>query len=299
MLSICIPIYNFNIKALIEELNSQLRLINEPIEIVCIDDASTNRYLKYKNKITCNNLKYIELHNNIGRSKIRNLFLKYVKFNHLLFLDCDGEIINDKFIQKYIELIKTTHVKVACGGRIYDNKKPNKEKYLRWFYGHKKESKSFMVRNKNPYQSFMTNNFLIKKDVLLQIIFNEELTEYGHEDTLFGYELMRHNVIVMHIDNPVKNIDIENNATYFFKTNQAIKNLVKIIKVLKYDINFSKSVKLLSVYYFLNSKKLLFLIPFSFSFYKKLTLMLLFFPKLSLLLFDIYKLKYLKKTLQD
>lgn len=39
-------------------------------------------------------VKYIELKKNIGRAKIRNLFIEYTTNPYLLFLDCDTKIIS-------------------------------------------------------------------------------------------------------------------------------------------------------------------------------------------------------------
>ena len=41
-------------------------------------------------------------------------------------------------------------------------------------------------RNKHPHAGFSTFNVLIEKSVFSKIRFNEELKQYGHEDTLTG-----------------------------------------------------------------------------------------------------------------
>ena len=88
MISICIPVYNFNITSLVNELSNQVNSLNIPCEIIVIDDCSEN--FKRINKIECEKHTYIELSENIGRARIRNLFLKYAKYEYLLFLDCDS-----------------------------------------------------------------------------------------------------------------------------------------------------------------------------------------------------------------
>ncbi len=55
---------------------------------------------------------------NVGRARIRNLFLKYAKGQYLLFLDSDGEIISNQFIQNYQKFItENKDAKVVYGGR--------------------------------------------------------------------------------------------------------------------------------------------------------------------------------------
>jgi len=186
MISVCIPVKDFDITPLLNTLSKQAKEINA--EIIVIDDASA--ILKEKNRETAeklDNVKYIELEKNIGRSKIRNLFLKYANFDYLLFLDCDSIVSSPKFLKKYAEIIEKEKPEVVCGGRIYGEKPKAKENQLRWKYSIKYETKPAHIRELTPSESFMTNNFLIRKDILDKIRFNEDLTKYGHEDTLFGF----------------------------------------------------------------------------------------------------------------
>ena len=110
---------------------------------------------------------YIELEKNIGRSAIRNLFLEHAKYDNLLFLDCDSIISSEEdfFVEKYLQH-NSEKVGVICGGCDYPIKSPRIKFRLRWKYGIKRELKMAEERAKNPYKSFMTSNFMIKKDVL-------------------------------------------------------------------------------------------------------------------------------------
>jgi len=105
MISICIPTFNFDIIELVTVLYHQAKKLNYQIEIIIIDDCS-NEIFKKKNKKVCENYgKYIELNKNIGRAKIRNLFLKHTKFDYLLFLDCDSLIVSDSFLSRYVNTL--------------------------------------------------------------------------------------------------------------------------------------------------------------------------------------------------
>ncbi len=232
MISVCIPVYNFDIEPLITALVPQVN--NAGGEIIVIDDHSTEK--KEENRKAINKhkeIRYIELSKNIGRAAIRNLFLQYARYDYLLFLDCDSYIISPSFIENYIKEIKSSAPAIIVGGRIYGPKPRERKKLLRWKYGVQRESKPASIRRKTPNASFMTNNFVIAKHLLESIRFNEDLYLYGHEDTLFGYDLKKHGVEIIHIENPVLNGDIEDAATYINKTRQSIKNLAFIVK--KYD----------------------------------------------------------------
>lgn len=225
MISICIPIYNFDVRPLVISLLAQS---DETTEIILIDDASEDIYreknstLKEKKEVS-----YIELQKNTGRSKIRNLFLNYVKNDFLLFLDCDSQIIDNNYLENY-KVHLNPDIQLICGGRVYDKVCPSDSQKLRWVYGMTRESKSAGERILHPNKSFMTNNFLIRKDVLSENPFDERLTKYGHEDTLMGIELAKKGIFIRHIENPVLNNDVERNDVFMDKTEEALDNLIRI-----------------------------------------------------------------------
>ena len=106
-LSICIPVFNFDVNDLVNDLQSQINSENLDAEIILIDDASNQEFISINENIQAKVSQFIFLDKNIGRSKIRNLFLKYVQSEYLLFLDCDGKIISKTFLKNYIDFIKT------------------------------------------------------------------------------------------------------------------------------------------------------------------------------------------------
>jgi len=252
MLSICIPIYNFYVDKLVNELQSQALLLNIDFEIILIDDFSDTQF-KNQNKhlAELTRVKYFELPENIGRSKIRNLFLKHAKFNYLLFLDCDAHIDSKSYLKKYIDSIKP-ETNVLCGGLSYNLKKPEKKYGLRWKYGLKKEVISLKYRLENPYKSFNTIHFLIKRDILQTIPFDERISGYGHEDTFFGYQLKMYNIPITHIENPLINDSLESNEEFILKTEQAIQNLIQIKNILSHNPDFEKDITLLKTLYLIH-----------------------------------------------
>jgi glycosyltransferase involved in cell wall biosynthesis len=255
---------------LVKNLVTQKSTLNVPIEIILIDDAST--YFKAINKNLETSCTYIRLTKNIGRSKIRNLFVEYANFPYLLFLDCDSLIISPNFLAKYITEIQNGSL-VCCGGRQYPEKCPSKQQRLSWKYGVKRESKPAFYRSKFPNKSFMTNNFMIKKELLCSIKFDERITNYGHED------------------NPILNGEIETNTVFLDKTKLAIQNLVLISNLNTKDLNFQKEILLLNVYKKLKSIRLLILI-----FHKISSPIFLFCFRRGIVdihLFNLYKLFYL------
>ncbi len=246
MISICIPIHNYYAYQLARRLANQAKTSKVEVEVICIDDHSSGYYLE-QNKGLAEMSTYIKLAENIGRSRIRNLFLKYATGEYLLFLDDDSLVPSDTFLRKYAKAIEAAP-QVVVGGRIYDERGNDQEHKLRYLYGTKIESRSVEERKAHPYQSFMTNNFLIRRDVLEQIKFDKRISKYGHEDTLFGYRLEEAKIPIMHIDNPVVNGQVETNAEFLHKTVTAVENLVSIYNFMWEDQRFCQSVRLLRTY---------------------------------------------------
>jgi len=293
MITICLPVYNFNISTLISELSKQAKLLSVPYEIIIIDDRS-DQYTAI-NKNVCKDFTFIELPNNIGRSKIRNLFLNYAQYDYLLFIDCDSLLVVPTFLSNYVDVIKKTP-KVVCGGRLYESACPGRIKRLSWKYGTLRESKLSEDRGKFPNQSFMTNNFLINKKVLEEIRFDERITQYGHEDTLFGFALKKKEIVIVHINNPVFNGHIETNNEYLIKTKSSIINLVSILKFENFNMELVKCIGLLRYYY--KVKRAENVIIFSFKFLKPMIVYLLKKGYVNLYLFDFYKLGLLLEEMK-
>ena len=289
MLSICIPVYNVDVTKLVSDLHTQIQEINESIEIVLIDDASDIEN-KAKNRLLKEYCKIIELEINVGRSKIRNLFVSECKNPYLLFLDCDSEIISSIFLEKYIQELKRLHPKVLFGGSIYSEHCPEKKYFLRWKTSRNRESKSIQDRESNFNWGFKTNNFIIEKELLQKIAFNENLCGYGHEDTLFAFDLFRANVSVIQSDNAVLNAHLDTNHVYLKKTKEALANLVEVLKILKYDKEFIKHIPLLKTFFSLEKKGFLFILKPIFWCIKPTLFSCLKSGAFFVWMFDLYKL---------
>lgn len=294
MLSILIPVYNFNVYPLLKSLEEQISKLNPLIEIIVIDDASEVNYQLDQSKLG-KRTRYTILENNLGRSKIRNLLSSYAKYDYLLFLDCDSQPVNNDFIATYIINCKPN--KIVCGGTKYKKEAPVDSSYFRWYYGHKKESISLDIRKRNGFNSFMSNNFLIPKADFNTLKFDESLIEYGHEDTLFGIMAKQADVEIIAIDNPVYHIGLETSDVFLEKTKKSIDNLVLLLKskpVIARELK--ESVSLLRFYFQLKKYGLLWIVPIlyklmAFGIDKKIKP-----KKIRLYQFNLFKLNYLKKS---
>ncbi len=293
MLSILIPVYNFDITELVENLNSQAKQAKVDFELIVIDDASEERYKVRNRKIShIGNIKYSEEEKNIGRSRIRNKLADLSLYRHLLFIDCDSRIQSGDYIRNYLKYCKEEVV--VCGGRTYESVQPEDHKYyLRWIHGIRREQFAPETRSMEPNKSFMTNNFLISKSIFNRVRFDESITNYGHEDTLFGFELKKRNIIIEHIDNPLIHIGLETNEEFIKKTREGIENLKRIMRQNHSEKVIIKDITLINYFKFFQKTGLKRILKFLFKKSEKRLYNYLVNNKPYLLFFDLYKLGYL------
>ncbi len=288
-LSICIPVFNFDINELIEDLRDQINLDHLDAEIILIDDGSDNEFIEInkdlKNKVS----QFIFLGSNIGRSKIRNLFLKYSQSEYLLFLDCDGKIIQKNFLKIYFDFIDKKSPDVVFGGRKVSDVKPDSEYGLRWKFATERENLPVNQRLNAPYLDFQTNNFIVKKSILEKVPFNEGITQYGYEDLVFSKDLYDHQVKIDHIDNPIFNNDVETNVVFLSKADQSAKSLAQLIKT---DKNFNRvsQIKLTKAYLMMRKTGTIYLYRLIYKIFRSRIEKKLLTGNASLKALDLYKL---------
>ena len=251
MLSILIPVYNFDIRNLVTELHSQAMNENIPFEIVVVDDASDKGMCIVNREISSlQNVVYKELPQNIGRSKIRNKLSSFANYEYLLFIDSDAHVPNNTFIKEYIR--ECNGEVVVCGGMGYASEYKqyeNKSGFgLRLKYGNHRECKTAYERSLAPNNSFMTFNFMISKSILQKVSFDESLIHYGHEDTVFGLELKQHSITIKHIENPLLHLELDSNSEFITKALASVTNLFSIVKRGYYYNNLKQDVKILRYY---------------------------------------------------
>jgi len=300
LVSILIPVYNFEVSKLVADLHKQAIACHVPFEIICLDDHSLSaiRYLNQKST-SLKNVTYKYLDKNVGRAKIRNLLAQQAKYQYLLFVDCDTKVDSEKYIANYLKAMDGNAV--IYGGTTYETQPPSDPKlYLRWYYGIKREKRSAKVRSIHPYDSFTIYNVLIPRTIYLSIKLNEKLKGYGHEDTLLGFRLKERDVPVIHIDNPLVHIGLETASDFIQKTEQGIKNLHFLLKEKLIQKEFISYIKLLKYAGIVQKWKLSELVYWFIHLFKKPILINLNSKHPRLYLFDLYKLElYLKLSEQD
>lgn len=213
--------------SLARELTEAARKADVPCEFIFIEDGSTE-YLNQNKSITAHRgLTYIVHSENSGRSAIRNALAEKAQYPWLLFLDCDVLLPDSTLIARYMQAAGACDV--ICGGHTYPEQAPASRR-LHHTYGLKRECTAAEQRKEQPFRSFMSGNFFIRKSLFDQIKFDETIKGYGHEDTLFGVELRKRGATLCHIDNPVIHIALDRDEAFLEKSKQALRNALYLVK---------------------------------------------------------------------
>jgi len=248
-ISLLIPVRDYDIIALVHSMRSCIGRIPELTEIIIGDDGSSpENKAKYKS-LEGDGVRVLDSPVNIGRAAIRNRLALEAKGDFLLFIDADTMIPGtaEAYIQKWIPVM--SYAMVACGGVIYQKSPPgDPDKILRWKHGRKKDELKASERNKRPYQKFSTFNVLFDRTIFSKLRFNEDLKQYGHEDTLMSYQLRKAGIKIHHIDNGLLHEGIESNREFLNKTKLGIENLSKLYDIVTDKITFSSTVRMLQIY---------------------------------------------------
>jgi len=292
MISVLIPIYNFNVAKLVKDLHAQLNYANVVFEIILGDDASTQQF--NNEKLTeLQEVTYFSLPKNIGRAKIRNLLVEKANFPYLLFMDCDASVSSSLYINNYIvEISRNLPPVCIIGGVVYGKQKPNPKYYLRWYYGNKREATDADIRNQKPYKSFTSFNTVFSKSIFEHVKFDESFSTYGNEDTFFGDQLRNAKIPVVHINNPLFHDGLDTNEDYLKKVETSIDNLIFLTKSNKIDVNFVNENRLLATYYKCKKLKFNILLKFYYNYFLP-SIKQKILKKPSVFWLDIYKLGYL------
>jgi glycosyltransferase involved in cell wall biosynthesis len=290
-ISLLIPVFDYDIVALVYSMKNAMGKVPEFYEIIIGDDGSSTEYREKYRSLQAENVKVISSKKNIGRAAIRNRLALEAKGDFILFIDADVVLPGtaEAYILKWLPFMETS--RVICGGILYHDGAPgDPDKLLRWKFGKWREQKSAVERNKHPHAGFSTFNVLIEKSVFSKIRFNEELKQYGHEDTLLGYQLKKAGIDILHIDNGLIHEGLESNRDFLNKTKLGIENLSKLFDKVTDKKAFSETVRVLGIYNKLKFLGLTRIMAAIFIKYRDRMEIRLDSSDISLLLFAFYKM---------
>ena len=287
MISILIPCYNFNAYPLALKLEKQALLLDVNFEIICSDDGSFSLKNEKNQKINLlTNSKFIELKKNIGRIQNRIFLAEKAQYDWLIFLDVDSEPKKNDYLKKYISNIGSSDF--VFGGNEFKYNLNGKFS-LKNKFAKRREAKSSTDRKKKPYKYIISANFMAKKSSFLYCYSKIKYKSYGN-DYIISSVLQNNNILIHHIDNFTMVSVNDDNEQFILKSKDALKNLYKNYS----EGNLSRSsISILNAFSILDKLKMckVFLLvtnPIEKFIFKKINS-----KNPNLILFDIFRLRYL------
>jgi glycosyltransferase involved in cell wall biosynthesis len=287
MLSICIPVYNWDVRELVSTVHQQCLKSAIDFEILVLDDCSPKKDFRDLNaSLELPNYKFIGLDANVGNAEARNILARSTKNNWLLFLDADMMPAYDNFIELYLNEIQSDEFDIMSGGIIYQDKVADEFK-LKWIHGKQTEEQ---IESKDPYLEIRGNNFLIRKEIFLKNPFGGLPESYGYVDTHFGLKLKMSKARVKIISNPCIHLGLETNEQFVKKYRFSVRNAFWLHH---HHPEMADNLRLIQTYK--KIKKLGLVTPFAWLFKWTENLMLknLHSKNPSLFVFQLYKLGYI------
>lgn len=224
VVSIIIPVYNGSkfIKKAIDSVLAQK--VNFQIEIIVIDDASTDSLESVLRKyFNLKNFKYIKNKKNLGVAESRNIGIKVAKGKYIAFLDADDWWKPEKLQQQIFYMEKKQCVLSCTGRELFDEKGNSLNKLIG-------------VENKITYKKLLQHNSIacssvvIKREVALE--FPMKHSEI-HEDYLMWLEILKKYYIAYGINQPLLAYRLTKNGKSRKKMKSA-KMTFKVYRMLKY-----------------------------------------------------------------
>lgn len=226
ILSILVPVYNFDALPLALHLSAEVEAtyLQDTVELIFCDDAST---LSLPDLGIVKHARYIKHSENLGRSRIRNFLAEISKGKYLLYLDGDTLPVHNTFIASWLGKIQNDAFTVCTGTTRYTTHPPAESSLvLHWKYGHTRESrKASKISLPNQLNGFSMNNLCIDKSLYLSIKIDARILSYGHEDTVFGYQLLQLGHTIDAVENPVYHLGLNTHTSFVQKSLVAVENL--------------------------------------------------------------------------
>ena len=233
LLSILIPVFNFDCSVLIAALARQgeklkaLGLAN--YEIILADDCSTDQATIKKNLAAiaaCKGCRYLSQNEHQGRARNRNAAIRVAAGDWFIIIDCDALPPDELFLRRYLDA--RHQAPVVVGGLLTPHHAPRGCELRHRYERHADRSRTLAARQAEPHARFSTFNFMVRRQEMQQHAFDPRLTEYGYEDTLLGWQFQQSGIAIAHIANPLIHTGINNNRTFLENTERAMRNLYRL-----------------------------------------------------------------------
>jgi glycosyltransferase involved in cell wall biosynthesis len=228
--SIIIPTYN-RAKLITKSVKSVLQQTYNNIEVIVIDDNSTDNTEQVLKKIKDKRLRYIKLKQNMGAAYARNIGIKKAKGKYIGFNDSDDIFHKTKVEKQLLNMISNNSdfdfckLNKFCDSGIWEL--PNDEQDKAILKG------SFISELvKNNYIS--TQAIIAKKEVFFDINFDEMLPRFQDYDLVLR---IASKYSISYTNKPLVTVYVQNDSI----SNDNSRLKLACIVMLKKDYNLSES----------------------------------------------------------
>lgn len=166
-ISVVIPIYNAQ-EYLENCIDSVQKQIMHELEIICIDDGSTDQSLNILRSLQQKDERIqIYMQPNQGAGAARNLALKHAKGRYICFLDSDDYFMDQTSLDKlYESAIK--HQVMICGGQFYTDNNGKLEMLNVSGNFHMNVEKEKKIKYAEFQYDYLFTNYIYERNFLLQ-----------------------------------------------------------------------------------------------------------------------------------
>ena len=217
LISVLLSVYNDdkNIKKSIDSILSQSY---KNIELLVIDDCSTDKTYEIINEIKDSRVKIFRNKDNKGLTKSLNILIKESKGQILARQDSDDVSLPNRLEIQYSELQKSQLD--ACTTRAHiKNSKRSIPRFSHLL------PISFVIKYKNP---FIHGTLMIRKSVILNIGMYDENIKYAQDYKLFlellkknyKIKILRKKLYVLNMKNNISSLKKEEQRSFFKKIQQ-------------------------------------------------------------------------------
>jgi len=226
-LTIAILVFRYSPVKLVQEILEQCRRLEINFEVLIYDDGSEVVWQEQlKGDMSSFPEVFLELGaENKGRAAGRNFLGRKALGEYILMMDGDSQIDSPHFVNDFFRVRKANTTVI---GGLITSEKPLPGAELRWKYAQEREIQSLDQRKVDPYAHFKTGCFFIDRRVFEKVQFAEALRTYGYEDNLFGFELKKAGVSVLHIQNPMFHAADDRSLAFLAKSEEAMESLLWI-----------------------------------------------------------------------
>lgn len=233
LVSIIIPTYNSSstIKRTLESID-----FSKDIELLIIDDGSTDGTLKILDSLNKNYPFKIVRENHGGAAKARNTGIKYAKGKYLLFLDSDDILVKETFDMRVLGILNDNYDIIDINQNVKaDTIISGKMKRNILLNNLGLSNKSDTVWLSGPVSKFYRRSFILKYKILF-----DENVQIG-EDLIFNLiSIKKAQKIYLKKGEIYHIVDNKNSITHTILKKDFFQDTLNLINEIKYYINDSR-----------------------------------------------------------